>query len=70
MSRVEFDETEGLLTPNEVAAMYRVDRRTVISWARNYYLDQEGPSMPAIRTPGGEWRLSRAFVREAGMLRG
>lgn len=62
-----FDASEGLLTADEVAAAFRVDRHTVLNWARNYEADNGKPSIPAIR-PGGEhgghWRFSAKFVRE------
>jgi excisionase family DNA binding protein len=47
---------DRLLTPSEVAAMYRVARRTVQRWART---GQVG----ATRTPGGQWRVYEADVR-------
>jgi excisionase family DNA binding protein len=52
----EFDISEGLLTPEEVAALYGVRRATAITWARNQRL-------PAMQTPGGSWRFSKAAVR-------
>ena len=51
-----WEASEGLLTAAEVAALYRVDSKTVNRWARN-------GQIPAIR-PGGDWRFSRRWVRE------
>lgn len=56
-----WDTSEGLLTPAEVAALYRVSLQTVSSWARTGLV-------PAIR-PGGEWRFSRKWVREDRQMR-
>lgn len=47
---------EPLLTPAEVAAMFRVDPKTVARWAKSGRLS-------AIRTPGGHRRFSEAEVR-------
>lgn len=49
--------TEGpeLMTPSEVAAMFRVDAKTVTRWA------QEG-KLPFIRTLGGHRRYPRRDV--------
>lgn len=59
-----FDPSEGLLTAAETAALMGVDHKTVLTWARNYEAQNDGPSIPARRTPGGQWRFSRAWVRE------
>ena len=45
-----------LLTPSEVAAMFRVDPKTVTRWA------QQG-KLPSIRTLGGHRRYSESEVR-------
>ena len=50
-------EEEALLTPGEVARMFRVDPKTVGRWARQGRLT-------AIRTPGGDRRYRAAEVRE------
>lgn len=47
---------EPLLTPGEVAAMFRVDPKTVARWAK-------AGRLPAIRTPGGHRRFREAEVR-------
>lgn len=62
MSREPFDSSEGLLTVEEVSELYRVDRHTALTWARNYETDNGKPGMPAIRTPGNQWRFSAAYV--------
>jgi excisionase family DNA binding protein len=54
-----FDPSEGLLTAAEVAAALRVDTQTVWAWARNR-------KIPYLRTPGGEWRFSAAWLRQRG----
>jgi excisionase family DNA binding protein len=50
-----------LLTPAEVAALLRVDPKTVTRWAR-------GGKLSSIRTPGGHRRYSESEVR--GFLNG
>lgn len=51
------DRTEdSLLTPAEVAAMFRVNRKTVTRWAR-------AGKISAIRTPGGHHRFWASEVR-------
>lgn len=52
-----WDPSEGLLRPEEAAALYGVDVQTIVIWALTRKL-------PAIRTPGGQWRFSRRWVRE------
>ncbi len=61
MSAAEFKfsaeaERTGLLTPGEVAALFRVAPCTVASWRRSGRLT-------AIRTPGGEYRYEADRVR-------
>ena len=48
--------TEPLLTPGEVAVMFRVDPKTVTRWA------QEG-KLTSIRTLGGHRRYREAEIR-------
>jgi excisionase family DNA binding protein len=48
--------TELLLTPAEVAAMFRVDTKTVTRWA------QDG-KLTSIRTLGGHHRYREAEIR-------
>jgi excisionase family DNA binding protein len=52
---------ESLLTPAEVAAMFRVDPKTVTRWAK-------AGKISAIRTLGGHRRYRESEVRE--LLRG
>ena len=47
--------TENLMTPAEVAALFRVDPRSVTRWAKQGRLT-------CIRTPGGHRRYQRAEV--------
>jgi excisionase family DNA binding protein len=47
--------TEVLLTPAQVAALFRVDAKTVTRWAQAGRLE-------AIRTPGGHRRYRAAQV--------
>lgn len=50
-------EPEPLLTPAEVASMFRVDPKTVTRWAK-------AGRISAIRTPGGHRRYREAEVRK------
>ena len=47
---------EPLLTSGEVAALFRVDSKTVTRWVRD-------GKLAAIRTPGGHHRYHEAEVR-------
>lgn len=49
---------EELLTPSEVAAMFRVNPKTVTRWARS-------GKISAIRTLGGHRRFKASEVRAA-----
>ena len=49
-------EPETLLTPSEVAAMFRVDPKTVTRWAK-------AGKLSAIRTLGGHRRYRESEVR-------
>jgi excisionase family DNA binding protein len=49
-------EAERLLTPGEVAALFRVDPKTVTRWAAAGRID-------SIRTPGGHRRFRESLVR-------
>ena len=53
------DKTNGetLLTPAEVAAMFRVDPKTVTRWAK-------AGKLSSIRTLGGHRRYSESEVRQ------
>ncbi len=48
--------TDDLLTSAEVAALFGVDRRTVVLWAKRGRL-------PALRTPGGQHRFRADEIR-------
>lgn len=50
-------ESESLLTPAEVAAMFRVDPKTVTRWAK-------AGKLSSIRTLGGHRRYRESEVRE------
>jgi excisionase family DNA binding protein len=54
-------ETDALLTPAEVAAMFRVDPKTVTRWAK-------AGKLSSIRTLGGHRRYRESEVR--GLLNG
>jgi excisionase family DNA binding protein len=49
-------ETEPLLTPSEVAALFRVDPKTVTRWARTRKID-------SIKTVGGHRRYRESVIR-------
>jgi excisionase family DNA binding protein len=49
-------ENEQLLTPSEVAAMFRVDPKTVTRWAK-------AGKLTSIRTLGGHRRYRESEVR-------
>lgn len=50
-------KAEALLTPSEVAALFRVDPKTVTRWAK-------AGKLSSIRTLGGHRRYSETEVRE------
>lgn len=49
-------ETEDLMTPGEVAALFRVTPKTVTRWA-------EAGKLPVVRTLGGHRRFPADAVR-------
>jgi excisionase family DNA binding protein len=53
---VRATETESLLTPAEVAALFRVDPKTVTRWAK-------AGKLSSIRTLGGHRRYRESEVR-------
>ena len=53
---VPLPEAEPLLTPREVAALFRVDPKTLVRWVN-------AGKLTAIRTPGGTRRFREAEVR-------
>jgi len=54
---VRTTDSEALLTPAEVAAMFRVDPKTVTRWAK-------AGKLSSIRTLGGHRRYRESEVRE------
>ena len=50
------DTSTKLMTPGEVAALFRVDPKTVVRWAA-------AGRLPSIRTPGGHRRFAEADVQ-------
>lgn len=48
----------NLLTPEQVALLFLVEKRTVTDWAKDGLLR-------GIKTPGGQWRFHEADVRAA-----
>jgi excisionase family DNA binding protein len=52
----ELDAPEQLLTPSEVAAMFRVNPKTVTRWAR-------AGKLTAIRTLGGHRRFKVSEIK-------
>ena len=49
------ENTERLLTPHQVAEMFRVDPKTVARWASNGWIG-------SIRTPGGHRRFRETEI--------
>ena len=52
----ENTDRDRLLTPHQVAEMFRVDPKTVARWASNGWIG-------SIRTPGGHRRFRESEVR-------
>jgi excisionase family DNA binding protein len=50
-------ESDPLLTPGEVAALFRVDPKTVTRWAA-----ASPPRIRSVRTPGGHRRFRTSEV--------
>jgi len=57
------EELGDLLTPGEVAALFRVDPKTVARWAAKGP-DGEPPLLTSVRTPGGHHRYRRRDLEE------
>lgn len=53
---ITHEASERLMTPGEVAAMFRVDPKTVTRWA-------SAGRIGSIRTPGGHRRFRESEVR-------
>jgi len=60
MAKVQ-EDTERLLTPAEVASMFRVDPKTVTRWAK-------AGKLSSIRTLGGHRRYRESEIR--GLIEG
>ena len=58
---VQRPESDSLLTPSEVATLFRVDPKTVTRWAK-------AGKLSAVRTLGGHRRYRESEVR--GLLEG
>jgi excisionase family DNA binding protein len=56
MPNEDFEAPEALLTPSEVAALFRVNPKTVTRWAR-------AGKLTAIRTLGGHRRFRVSEIR-------
>lgn len=52
------ERRDRLLTPAEVASLFRVDPKTVTRWAIQGRIS-------GIRTPGGRWRFRESDLRDA-----
>jgi excisionase family DNA binding protein len=50
-------EEDELLTPGEVASLFKVDPKTVTRWAHT-------GKLPSITTPGGHKRFRRSVVKK------
>jgi excisionase family DNA binding protein len=57
MAEQEYDETEQLLTPGEVAEIFRVNAKTVTRWSRT-------GKISAIKTMGGHRRFRASEIRK------
>ena len=55
VGNVTNENTERLLTPHQVAEMFRVDPKTVTRWASNGWIG-------SIRTPGGHRRFRESEI--------
>jgi excisionase family DNA binding protein len=56
MGHGELAPEDQMMTPGEVAALFRVDPRTVTRWAKI-------GKLPSVRTPGGHRRYRKTEVR-------
>lgn len=57
-----FDKLEHLLKPAEVAALFRVDPKTVTRWSKPGD-NGEPPKLPSLRTLGGHRRFKESVVQ-------
>ena len=64
MNKITITASEGdapaLLTPAEVAQVFRVDPKTITRWAASGWI----PGGAIIRTPGGHRRYRRAAIED------
>lgn len=51
------DKDDELLTPGEVAKLFKVDPKTVTRWAH-------AKKLPSITTPGGHKRFRESVIRK------
>ncbi len=58
MSLLNEMENDPLLTPDEVAEIFRQKPKTVVHWARKGLL-------PCVKTPGNQHRFRRSAVYQA-----
>jgi len=54
---------DDILTPSEVAGIFRVDPKTVTRWARAGRIPDTDGRPSVIRTPGGHTRIRAKTVR-------
>jgi predicted site-specific integrase-resolvase len=61
------NDSDRLLTPREVAEIFRVDPKTVTRWAKAGRFDKFGDGVhePVVRTLGGHRRFNAAAVARA-----
>lgn len=52
---------DPLLTPSEVARMFRVDPKTVTRWCKGS--NGRPPKLQSVRTPGGHHRIRMSTVQ-------
>jgi excisionase family DNA binding protein len=57
LKMVDAREPEELMTPSQVAAMFRVNSKTVARWARTGRIS-------CVKTPGGHRRFRASDVRD------
>jgi excisionase family DNA binding protein len=58
MTLIEEMERDPLLTSEEVADIFRVERSTIVRWALRELL-------PTVRTPGDHYRFRQSAVKAA-----
>jgi predicted site-specific integrase-resolvase len=63
MSERRWTDDDDLLTPGEVAGLFRVDPKTVTRWARAGRIPSVEGRPGVLRTPGGHMRYRWQVVR-------